>query len=37
MVEHNAGVPADRGIVFRIGIHWATSSKRATAIWAGFR
>ena len=30
MVERNAGLPADRRIEFRIGIHWATSWRRAT-------
>jgi class 3 adenylate cyclase len=34
-VEHNAGPPPERRIEFRVGIHSATSSRRATAIsWA---
>ena len=32
MLERNAGVPEDRRIAFRIGVIWATSSRRATAI-----
>jgi class 3 adenylate cyclase len=31
MVERNAGVPEDRRIVFRIGIHLGDSSRRAMA------
>jgi adenylate cyclase len=32
MIERNAGVPPDKRIEFRIGIHLATSSRRATVI-----
>ena len=32
MVERNAGVALDKRIEFRIGIIWAMSSRRATAI-----
>jgi len=31
MIERNAGVPDDRRIVLRIGIHLATLSRRPTA------
>jgi adenylate cyclase len=31
MVERNAGLPEDRRIVFRIGVHLGDVSKRATA------
>ena len=35
MIERNAGVPEDRRIQFRVGVHSATSSRRATATsWA---
>ena len=32
MIERNAGLSPERRIEFRVGIHSATSSKRATAI-----
>jgi adenylate cyclase len=31
LIERNAGVPPERRIEFRVGIPWATSSRRATA------